>query len=751
MTVNVTAETAPVTFIDDGDAGFALTGTWNTVAGYGFGSDARAATGSDGSKAATWAFGGLSAGQYRVEATWLSGSDRATNAPYAIRDGVGGVIVGNAVVNQRVNPAGATSQGGRPFAVLGTVTITGGTLVVELSNTGTNGAIIADAIRLIEVTPPPNTPEIDVLDGAASLTDGASYDFGQVVQGTTVTRTFTVKNIGTADLVLQPIAVSGAAFSLASANFTPGQLLAPNATATILVALDTTNLGTFSGGLSFGNSDADEGPFDLTFSGKVNAAGATTFTLDDGDAGFALVGAWNNVPGYGYGSDAKAATGNNGAKTATWTFSGLTAGEYRLAATWLSGSDRANNAPYVVRDGVGGTVLSNLLVNQRVNPSGATSDGGRPFSSLGTVVITGTTLVIELSNSATNGAIIADAIRIERITAAPNTPRLDVKDGAASLLDNGTLNLGSATQGGAALTKTITVKNTGTADLLLQPIVIGGAGFTLVSANFTPGQVLAPDATVDITVQLSTATAGTFNGTLSFGHNDGGPFDLSLTGTINVAQPPGVFLIDDGDSGFSLAGTWANVAGYGYGSDAQAATGSTGTKIATWNFTGLTAGTYRISATWLAGSDRATNAAYAFSDGASPVGSASVNQKVNPAGGPVIPGGRPFSDIGTVTITGNTLVIELANGPGTNGAIIADAIRIEKLPEPRPAFNQPEPTPPAAVTSTARFEELFGQPAQVAVVNRGAEILESDTTTVVLASTKNSETNLLARLLKKPK
>ncbi|HET6425096.1 MAG TPA: choice-of-anchor D domain-containing protein, partial [Planctomycetaceae bacterium] len=366
--------------IDDGDVGFTLTGTWSNVAGAGYGSDAKAATGTDGNKQTTWAFGGLAAGQYRIEATWLPGSDRASNAPYSFLDGIGGSVVGSIVANQRVAPSGATSAGGRPFAVLGTATVSSGVLVVQLTNLATNGLIIGDAIRIVPLAPPPSTPEIDVLDGAVSVNDGAAFDFGQVVQGASATKTFTVKNIGTADLVLQPITVTGSGFSLASANFTSGQLLAPNATVTMTVTMNTTTVGTFSGGLSFGNSDADEGPFDLTFTGKVNAAGATTFTIDDGDSGFVLAGSWNNVAGYGYSSDAKAAAGTNGNNKATWTFSGLTPGEYRLAATWLPGSDRANNAPYVIRDGVAGAVLSSPQVNQRVAPSGGTSDGGRPFS-----------------------------------------------------------------------------------------------------------------------------------------------------------------------------------------------------------------------------------------------------------------------------------------------------------------------------------------------------------------------------------
>ena len=89
-------------------------------------------------------------------------SNRATNAPYTIYDGAS--QVGSPVlVNQELAPTADHVEGGEPFQILaGSVTITSGTLVVELSNAA-NEYVIADAVRIELVSPadlmPPPRPQ----------------------------------------------------------------------------------------------------------------------------------------------------------------------------------------------------------------------------------------------------------------------------------------------------------------------------------------------------------------------------------------------------------------------------------------------------------------------------------------------------------------------------------------------------------------------------------------------------------------
>ncbi|MEQ9411570.1 MAG: choice-of-anchor D domain-containing protein, partial [Fuerstiella sp.] len=281
--------------------------------------------------------------------------------------------------------------------------------------------------------------------------------------------------------------------------------------------------------------------------------------IDDGDAGYSQIGPWLPVVNYGYAADAKV-LGQNRAGSATWTFVGLAPGQYRVSATWLNGNDRAINAPYSIRDGIGGPALSHVSVNQKVRPSGVEA-GGRQFASLDVVSLTGDTLVVELTSTGVQGAIIADAVRIDTIEPVDDVPEILVSQGTATLRDGTLVDFGTAIAGDPLVTRSFQVSNTGTADLILEPIVISGAGFTLESPNFTSGQMVAPGGDVTFTVGMSTATVGNLTGAISFGHNDGSqnPFDLSLSGTVIAAPPAGLRIIDNGDPGFSQTGNWANV------------------------------------------------------------------------------------------------------------------------------------------------------------------------------------------------
>ncbi|WP_144058022.1 beta strand repeat-containing protein [Novipirellula maiorica] len=665
--------------LDNGDNGFLSVDKWTPVASYGFESDALVQVGSQGDQRAIWAYDGLSPGGYLISLSWLNGSDRANNVPVVIRDGVGGPILDALSLNQSTAPQGPVI-GGRPFEVLGSVTLSGSTLVIELSNQGvaSGKAVVADAAMIQALAPMPAAPELTVRNNGVTVADEDTLTFPDVAVGTISSQTLTVRNDGNADLLLQPVSIVGSGFSLSSANFTVNQVLAPSEQVSLTINVDTTSEGTFDGSLSFGNSDADEGPFDLALRATVRSANATELTIDDGDPNFALTGPWSHVANYGFEADAKVITTNlSGA--ASWTFNGLSPGDHDVFATWLFGSDRASAVSYVIRDGVAGPILAVVPIDQRTTPTGE-YHGGRPFGSLGSVTITGSTLVVELSNAGTNGAVIADAIRVEATTPAPSTPEIAVTQGGLTVIDGGNVNLGSAEQGAPQLTRVFTVQNTGTAELTLDPINVSGTGFTLESANFTPGQILSPGASTNFIIGLSTTTIGSFDGTVSFVNGDGNesPFDFSVNGTITMPQPTGGEIIDNGDTGFSQSGNWADVPGYGFGSDALAGNGVNGIETAQWEFTGLTANSnFEVSTTWLRGNDRESAVTYVIRDGVggAVLATVTVDQTQSPSGD--IYGGRRFQMLSSVMITGTTLVVELSTA-GSTKAVIADAVRIEQ-------------------------------------------------------------------------
>ena len=189
-----------------------------------------------------------------------------------------------------------------------------------------------------------------------------------------------------------------------------------------------------------------------------------------------------------------------------------------MSATWSILSNRATDAPYTILDG--SNVLATVDVNQELVPDDF-SDGGADWEDLGFFNMTGTTLVVELSDNA-NEYVIADAVRIERMT--------ELVDGM-SIVDFGT------TEVGTSVSKTFVVANVGGEDLTLSAPISVPAGFSVVSSFGRT--TLAPGESTTFVARLDASSAGTFNGTLSFANNDGdeNPFDFPVTATVALVEP----------------------------------------------------------------------------------------------------------------------------------------------------------------------------------------------------------------------
>src|SRR5262249_29617653 len=152
--------------------------------------------------------------------------------------------LGTVAVNQQQAPNDFSDQGGN-WKTLGSFNVTGSTLVVQLSDNA-NGYVIADAIRIQSVTA---TPQAAVFDGSTSVPNGGSDAYGATPVGMPITKTFTVKNVGSANLTLiDPITVPSG-FSLAS-DF-GSTTLAPGASTTFAVTLTAAAVGSYSGKVSF--------------------------------------------------------------------------------------------------------------------------------------------------------------------------------------------------------------------------------------------------------------------------------------------------------------------------------------------------------------------------------------------------------------------------------------------------------------------------------------------------------------------
>jgi len=114
-------------------------------------------------------------------------------------------------------------------------------------------------------------PEISVSGGGVIVSNNMAtpIDFGSVVQGSSPapTRIFSVRNDGGMNLSLSNLSVP-AGYSVVEPL---SSLLAPGASDTFTVTMNTATVGTWSGSISIATNDPDENPFSFPITGIVTA------------------------------------------------------------------------------------------------------------------------------------------------------------------------------------------------------------------------------------------------------------------------------------------------------------------------------------------------------------------------------------------------------------------------------------------------------------------------------------------------
>src|SRR5262249_45071069 len=133
-------------------------------------------------------------------------------------------------------------------------------------------------------------------------------------------------------------------------------------------------------------------------------------------------------------------------------------------------------------------------------------------------------------------------------------------------------------------------------------------------------------------------------------------------------------VIDDGDAGFTATAGFVSLTGHGVQNDVHRAAAGVGNEVATWTFQ-VEPGTYQVSVTWTAAANQATNAPFTVLDGTTPLTTLRVNQRR--ASNDFRINGVTWKELGTFTITGDTLTVELTDL--ANGFVIADAVRIQRI------------------------------------------------------------------------
>ena len=133
--------------------------------------------------------------------------------------------------------------------------------------------------------------------------------------------------------------------------------------------------------------------------------------VDNGDDGYRESGGgWTTAaaPGAFQGQYRRHAPQDFPQDTATWQFTGLTAGWFQLQVAWLPSPDRSVQAVYTCYDG--DAAEGTYPLNQQAAPSGA-AFGGCAWQSLATVWLNGPTASVSLS-AQSDGSVAADGARL---------------------------------------------------------------------------------------------------------------------------------------------------------------------------------------------------------------------------------------------------------------------------------------------------------------------------------------------------
>jgi sugar lactone lactonase YvrE len=113
-------------------------------------------------------------------------------------------------------------------------------------------------------------PEMNVKEGAESIPDGGTYDFGRKKIHSETVVTFTIENLGSADLVLNGtpiIDIGGINADQFQVTAQPSSPVASNGSTTFQILFRPDQTGTKTATISISNTDFDENPYDLTITG----------------------------------------------------------------------------------------------------------------------------------------------------------------------------------------------------------------------------------------------------------------------------------------------------------------------------------------------------------------------------------------------------------------------------------------------------------------------------------------------------
>jgi len=400
-------------------------------------------------------------------------------------------------------------------------------------------------------------PDIDVTPTSVTFTPSV------LIGDTSDPETVTIRNIGTADLIIGTITLTGAnpGDFLISSDNASGKTLPPGTAATVQVRFKPTDIGSRTASLEIPSNDPDEDPVNVPLSGTgtVPATVYGTVFEDTNGNGVQDTGE-DGIPGV---TISLGSTDNITDSLGQYTFKVEIAGVYTVTETDPAGyfSTTSNNVSVNVELGnsypvdfgdapitssfatIYGTVFDDTSGN-------GTQDGGE-------VGIPGVTISLGSTDNITDSLgrytfkvetagvyTVTETDPAGYFSTTPNNVNVNVELGHGYQVDFGDaivvpditvspmdINCGFIQVGVSSSSYNVTVTNDGTANLTIGTITLAGANpgdFTIVSDNAS-GQILIPGASANVSVRFNPATTGSKNAQLQIPSNDPDENPVSVT------------------------------------------------------------------------------------------------------------------------------------------------------------------------------------------------------------------------------
>ena len=355
----------------------------------------------------------------------------------------------------------------------------------------------------ISVTVDNLQPKIRIVSGdGVTITPGMTYTFPSTPATTPTSRAFTIYNDGADTLQIHNpnSLVSGTGFSLI--EFPPSQI-APGSSGYFRVRLMANNAGTFNGTVSIQNSDLTKNPFTFYVTGTVTPPPAPKIRIVSGD-GVTL------SPGMTY----------------TFPSTQATTSISRVFTIYNDG-----NAPLDILNPtslVSGTGFSLIEFPQSQIAAGSSSYFRVRLMANNAGTFNGTVSV--QNNDPTRNPFTFYVTG--SVTPAP-APVIRIVSGDGITVGNGSLYTFPSTPKSTPVSRAFTIYNDGPATLTISnpTALVSGTGWSLI---LEPPGTIAPGNSGVFRVRLLSATAGTYNGSVTIQNNSAtNPFSFSLRGTVN--------------------------------------------------------------------------------------------------------------------------------------------------------------------------------------------------------------------------